>query len=553
MPALDYFIIFLFTLMVLIVGLSFSRTGGKGMKSYFAAGGALPWWLSGLSLFMSFFSAGTFVVWGSIAYKYGWVAISIQWMMALGGLFIGFFIAARWKSQNVLTVGEYLGNRFGEKLKKFYSYIFLLLSFVMTGAFLYPVAKLFNVSTGFSIELSIIILGLLIIAYTSAGGLWAVIVTDVLQFVILFAAVIIVVPLAFDKVGGYEGFINGAPDDFFKLINGEYTFWFLFAFLFYNTIFIGGNWAYVQRYTSVKTTGDAKKVAWLFGILYVVSPILWMIPPMIFRSMDGSLVGLEDEGAFLLICKEVLPKGLLGLMLGGMIFATASSVNTSLNMTAAVFTNDIYKRLKKNATEKSLINIAKGSTVFFGIFTIIVAMLIPRLGGIVEVVLSFGAITGAPLYGPPIWALFSNRQTSFSIITTTVLSLALNCFFKFLSPTLLDFSLDRAGEMLAGVLIPLGILALFEVYYLLTPTTKSSPQKYEAVTSPESKEGVNTSSDENRFALRVLGIALALTGILICILGVLATHGKAIVIAIGALIIMIGAYFVRITRNLKLG
>ena len=540
MPALDYFVIALFSVMVLLVGLAFTKSGAN-MKSYFAAGGSLPWWLSGLSLFMSFFSAGTFVVWGSIAYEYGWVAISIQWMMGIGGFLIGFFIAPRWRKANVLTVGEYIGHRFGVSLKKFYSYIFLVLSFLTTGAFLYPVAKLFNVSTGFSIELSVIGLGLLILAYTTAGGLWAVIVTDVLQFVILFAAVIIVVPLAFEKIGGVDTFLTQAPEGFFNFISGEYTFGFLLAFMLYNTIFIGGNWAYVQRYTSVKSPEDAKKVGWLFGILYMVSPILWMLPPMIYRTMEGgSLEGLENEGAFLLVCKEVLPKGLLGLMLGGMIFATASSVNTTLNMSAAVFTNDIFKRLRRQVSDQHLMRIARMSTIVFGLITIGVALMVPRFGGIVEVVLSVGAITGAPLFAPPIWALFSHRQTAFSIITTTLVSLGINLFFKLLSPPLLGLVLDRAEEMLIGVLGPLVLLILFELFY------KSKPVSGMANTvSTQLEETVPEipSSGQNRFALRVLGIALGLTGILISILGLIATSGKSIVIVVGALIFLIGGIF----------
>ena len=106
--------------------------------------------------------------------------------------------------------------------------------------------------------------------------------------------------------------------------------------------------------------------------------------------------------------------------------------------------------------------IARLSTVVLGILTIGVALMVPHLGGIVEVVLSVGAITGAPLFAPPIWALFSKRQTSRSIILSTSLSLGINCFFKFLSPVLLGLSLDRAQEMLVGVLAPLIILGIFE-------------------------------------------------------------------------------------------
>ena len=95
MQLLDLITIFIFALGIVIMGLSFSGKG-RNMKSFFAAGGAVPWAMSGLSLFMGFFSAGTFVVWGSIAYSLGWIAISIQWTMAIAGFVVGFFIAPRW-------------------------------------------------------------------------------------------------------------------------------------------------------------------------------------------------------------------------------------------------------------------------------------------------------------------------------------------------------------------------------------------------------------------------------------------------------------------------
>lgn len=541
MPALDYLVIALFSLIILGAGLSFSGSG-RSMKSYFAAGGSLPWWLSGLSLFMSFFSAGTFVVWGSIAYDLGWVAITIQWMMALGGFFIGFFIAPRWRKTGVLTVGEFLGNRFGNPLKRFYSYLFLLLSFVTTGAFLYPVARLFNVSSGLSVEISILAIGLLIIGYTTAGGLWAVVITDVLQFVILSAGLVMVIPLAFQQVGGPGQFLEQVPEGFFNLTHHEYTPVFLFAFLLYNTIFIGGNWAYVQRYTSVSSEQSARKVAWLFGSLYLITPIIWMLPPMIYRIAEGgNLVGLENEGAFLLMCKKVLPTGLLGLMLGGMIFATASSVTTTLNMSAAVFTNDIVRRTGNRITDGNLMKIARISTVVLGLLTIGMALLVPRLGGIVEVVLSVGAITGAPLFAPSIWALFSKRQTTYSIMATTLIGLAINCFFKFLSPVMLDFSLDRAQEMLVGVVAPLLILAVFE---LVLPSKYTGDKK--RIQVDLSKQ--IPSDNQHQLVFKVMGITLIITGVLIIGLGLYASY-LAIVIFTGFAVTGLGVLLFSKSRD----
>jgi Na+/proline symporter len=256
---------------------------------------------------------------------------------------------------------------------------------------------------------------------------------------------------------------------------------------------------------------------------------------MIYRELEGGhLIGLEHEGAFLLICKQVLPSGLLGLILGGMIFATASSVTTTLNMSAAVFTNDIINRFKQHTSEGYLIKVARAATIVLGLLTVGVAFLVPRLGGIVEVVLSVGAITGAPLFAPPIWSLFSKRQTRSSIITATIIGLGINCFFKFLSPVLLNFSLDRAWEMAVGVLTPLVILTISEL--LLPPKGEIAPV-------PEEAGNIHVAASGNFLFLKVLGTALIITGLFITIIGVLTTGARVIVMTTGMIVVLPGIWF----------
>src|SRR5690606_15114587 len=105
---------------------------------------------------------------------------------------------------------------------------------------------------------------------------------------------------------------------------------------------------------------------YLFAGLYSVSPFLWMLPPMIFRSLKPDLTGLEAEGAYMLMAQLVLPAGLVGLMLAAMVSATASTANTLLNMLAAVFTNDIYKKLiAPDATETTQVRVGRSMTVIF--------------------------------------------------------------------------------------------------------------------------------------------------------------------------------------------
>ena len=550
MNLLDIITLILFSLGIIVVGLAFAKKG-KDMKSFFAGGGAMPWQMSGLSLFMGFFSAGTFVVWGSIAYMQGWVSVTIQWTMAIAGFVVGTLIAPRWHRTGALTAAEYINERLGIKVQKIYTYLFLGISLFLTASFLYPVAKIVEVSTGLSISTCILLLGGLCILYVSLGGLRAVISTDILQFVILTIAVIIVIPLSFDQIGGLTSFIKTAPDTFFNLLNGEYTIGFIIAFAIYNTIFLGGNWAYVQRYTCVKTDKDSKKVGWLFGVLYIVSPVLWMLPPMIYKLYNPSLSGIDAEGAYLLICKEVLPTGLMGLMIGGMIFATTSALNSKLNIAAGVFTNDIFKRFRPNSSDKTLMRSATLSTIGFGILTIIIALFIPLMGGVVNVVLSLAALTGVPLYLPTIWTLFSKRQTGTSTITTTVLSLAVNGVFKFITPEF-GLTLDRAEEMLLGVTFPIVCLLIFEIYYIITKKISDRYDSYMVWQNNNHLQTENMSVEEkeqtvhdNKFSIKVIGIGILLTGIAVAILGGLADTGKVLIATTGTVFALLGLFIMR--------
>jgi SSS family transporter len=559
MANLDYITILVFTIGILITGASFSKTG-KSMKSFFAADGAIPWSISGLSLYMGFHSAGTFVVWGSIAYLHGGVAITIQLTMCIAGILVGFFIAPRWHKTGALTAAEYITARLGKNTQKTYTYLFLLISMFSSGAFLYPVAKIVQVSTGLDLTWCIILLGLFSILYVSIGGLWAVIVTDMLQFVILTAAIIIVIPLAFHKVGGIESFIDKAPEGFFNIFNGEYTWEFIIPFCIYNLFFLGGSWSYVQRYTSVKTPKDAKKVGWLFGALYLVSPFLWMLPPMIYRIFNPQIEGLQSEGAYLLMCKEALPVGLLGLMLGGLIFATASALNGLLNISAGVITNDIYKRIKNNSTDKEQMKIARLSTIVFGIIAILIALSITKMGGIVNVVISIAALTGVPLYLPVIWSLFSKRQTGSSVVIVTLFSLLINIVFKFIVPLFAtDFMLNRAQEMILGVTGPIVLLSLSEFWFIIKNKPNAEYSNYlayqkskrEVVQKTSEEKSVPQDNTANAYGIKVMGIGVSVIGIIINLLGIQASNGNSLILTVGTFVMCFGLFILYASYFLK--
>jgi SSS family transporter len=543
---LDLIVIALFSVFVLGVGMLFSRRGNN-VKTFFAGGESVPWFIGGLSLFMSFFSAGTFVAWGSIAYKYGWVAITIQWTMCIGALVTGFWIAPKWKKTGALTAAEFIRQRLGLKVQKVYIFIFTVVNLFIKGSVLYPVSKLVSTSLDLPLLQTTIGLGFLMISYTAAGGLWAVMVTDILQFVVLTASVFILLPISFDRIGGIENFNHVLPPDFFDLLNGEYTIGFIVAFTLYHISYIAGNWTFVQRYTSVDSPQSARKVGFLFAGLYLVSPIVWMLPPMIYKAINPSLQGLDVENAYLYMCQLVLPAGLLGLMLTGMYFSTSASANTALNVVSAVFTNDVYKGIiNPDASENQLMRVARLSSWFFGIIMIVIALLIPYAGGIVEVILSIGAVTGGPLLVPSLWALFSKKLSGKTTLNITLFSLFINLIFKIVLPIAVGFKLTRAEEMMLGMGLPILLIALNE-WFLQKGNSESKDytiyiaNRRDAIAEQKPLSALEKTAirEQNQFGLRVIGGSLIFTALFIFGLGYITDEAKSLTMTISGIILLL--------------
>jgi len=539
MELFDLIIIGIYFVIMLVVGLMFSRSGNS-TKNFFAGGGNVPWWISGLSLYMSFFSSGVFVVWGSIAYQQGLVAITIQWTMCIASFIVAFFIAPRWNRLSILTAAEYIGSRFGSFLQKAYAVSFMVVGVVIAGSVLYPVSRLLQESLGVPFQTVVIVLGLVVILYTTLGGLWAVLVTDVLQFVILTATVLFTAVLALNEVGGISQFFAKLPDSHLSFSGGEYTNLFMFTFILVHIVKIGGDWTYIQRFTSVPSPSDAKKAVLLFSGLYLVSPIVWMLPPMVYFILEPNLDRHGAETAYILICQKVLPVGMLGMMLASMISATASTANTILNMSAAVFTNDIYKKfINPISSEKKLMVIARSSTVFFGMLMILIALSVPNMGGVVSLILSINALTYVPLLAPPVWALFSPYITWKGAFTSIVVGLGVNLFFKFISPIWFDLSLNRTEEAMVGLVITPMILLLFELYQRYIIKTKIS--KHSDMGTPTKRKQVEPESiEQNQFGISIVAYTVIAAGFSFVLIALFTSQYHRAIFMMGVLISALG-------------
>ena len=487
MELVDYIVIVLYIFGIIAAGMVFAGKM-KSRKDMFVAGGQSPWWVSGLSAFMTMFSAGTFVVWGGIAYKYGAVAIAINLCYGVSALLVGWFMAGAWRRAGVDSASEFLLLRYGGSIVQFYTWFKGALTLFSTGGGVYALSKivcalmplpeghfLADPSTGYlSVSITSVILCLIVIIITFAGGLWAVLMTDVLQFVILSVSVVFVVPLILMKVGGWSAFTAAAPEGFLAPVAADFSGWFLLGWMIVNFFVFSADWSFVQRYVCVPTEKDAKKAAYLIAAMYLISPTIWMLPPLIFRVINPNA---DTEQAYILACKLVLPAGMMGLMVAAMASATASMATTRLNVFAGAFT-DAYQRMRSQpATETQLVFVGRVITVLLGSVVIAGALLVPRYG-YTKFIIDINTLLYVPLFLPTVWGLFSKKIGITAVWVTTVAGFVTAYVVKFalaregfltevhVLQSLVGWIAEnsRIADLLSGIVMPFLILISLECF-----------------------------------------------------------------------------------------
>lgn len=415
----DYLFIILYFIGLLVLGGTIGKRT-KSSREMFIAGKNSSWWLSGMSTYMTIFSAGTFVIWGGVAYRSGFVAITVALMLGVSSILVGRFIAGKWSKMKIDSPAEYLKIRFGPPAVRFYSIVLLLGRGVHSAIALYAVAVMVVVliplpegnifadpHTGLmSIKWTILIMGVVTFIYTSAGGFIAVLITDLVQFAVLMAMIIILVPLSINSVGGVGEFFSKLPEGFLSPVSSKYSWLWMILWCLLNFFMIAGDWTFVQRFISVPTAMDAKKSVYFVGILYLITPFLWYVPVMAYRTIDPLA---NPEHAYMLMSKHILGPGMIGLMLAAMISATLSMVSSTLNVFANVFTYDIFKTFRPLASDKKLMKVGRRFTFIYGLTITVIAILIPYIGGAEKVVVSLLTLFVMPLFIPSIWGLFSKR------------------------------------------------------------------------------------------------------------------------------------------------
>ena len=499
MVGIDYIVIVLYFLGLIAVSVLVSRSI-KSSADMFIAGRNSSWWLSGMSTYMTLFSASTFVIWGGVAFRSGFVAVLIGNILGFASFFVGRYLTGKWREMKIKSPGEYLTIRFGKRSLNFYTLLGIIGRGFHTAVALYAIAvvmsTLMTLPEGhfmaganghLSISWAIIILGVITLLYTVLGGFLAVLMTDVIQFGVLITVVLFMIPLSINAIGGLDNFVAGAPDGYFTPVSAEYPWFWLILWFFVNSFTIGGDWPFVQRYISVPTVSDARKSTYLVGALYLLTPLIWYFPAMVFRQIEP---GANPEQAYILMSDHVLMKGMLGVMLAAMVSATLSTVSGTLNVFANVFTYDIYGQKHPEVGEKGLIRIGRIFTFAFGAAIIALALLIPYAGGAEKVVVTILTMIIGPLYIPSVWGVFSKRLTQKHLLTAMIITYACGIFglaFKFSDAVRATFEWINPNvlESVIGTVVPVILLAIMGIRAKIKGTIDPGYERVQAILDPE--------------------------------------------------------------------
>jgi SSS family solute:Na+ symporter len=420
----DYFIVAGYFVLMVGIGAYFYRFM-RGMKDYFSGGNRVPWWLSGVSFYMTSFSAYAFITYSALAYSFGWVGITLLWLSMFATLVSVTFFAKRWRRARIDSPVEYLETRYSPTVRQLFAWHGVpvrvfddALKLIATGTFL-------SVGLGLGMRASMLLSGGIMLAYTLMGGLWAVAVTDFVQFIVLSCAIVILLPLAVVRAGGLTAIVHHSPPGFFHLTSPEYNWVYICSGLLLASLcFSALHWQLVQRYYCVPTERDAQKVGWLVVLLYFLGPPLMFLPALAARQFVSGLA--KDTDIYPVLCAQLLAPGMLGLMIAAMFAATMSTLSGDFNVCANVLTTDVYRRLiRPEASQRELVRVGRLMTLLVGAISIALALFMAGGGSerLFRNMVTLFSTAAAPVAIPMLLGLTWRRATNRGVLTGFALGL----------------------------------------------------------------------------------------------------------------------------------
>lgn len=415
MQTIDYVIFTGYFVILIAIGI-YSYTKVKSSADFYTAGGKLPWWLSGISHHVSGYSGAVFVAYAAIAYTHGFT-IYVWWAFTIAIAMIGtiFFIAPRWArlraKMGIQSPTEYLATRYNVPTQQVMAWSGVIVKLFDVAAKWAALGILLNAFTGIPMMTGIIISGVVTLLYVTIGGIWADVLNDFASFIIQVVAGVVMFVMVLLHLGdGLNGIFtiwDQLPEENSSFFNSPYTAGFAAAFLVINFFsYSGGTWNLATKFISSPSGSEAKKAAILSAALYLIWPLILFFPMF---AAPLFLPGLENpEQSYSLMAIQLLPPGLLGLLVASMFANTLTMTASDANTISSVITRDIFPLIVKKVRTfdaKKMLLLARVTTFSFIVLTVLIAFQSESFGGVIGLIVSWFAALLGPISIPMILGL----------------------------------------------------------------------------------------------------------------------------------------------------
>jgi SSS family solute:Na+ symporter len=400
MAAIDIGIVALFLVFLFFFGSIFFKWI-KNPDDFFVAGRMLPPFILAAILTATNVNLYSFVGQAGKAYERG---ISIVWHTWTGNMALvlaGLFVLPVLRRLEIKTIPEFLETRYGLGMRVLIAILWIFRLSFWLGIVLYTGATAGVVITGTgegSYIIWALVFSVITIIYTTAGGMWSVAFTDVLQFSLMLLGALIFFPIIMIRAGGFPGIAKSLSPSYLDLVpqTGQLNWAFILAIFL-----LGIQWActdqgMLQRAFSGKDVKSVAKGLILSGIQTTPFALLWYLPGLAARVIDPGIKTADTVIPTML--SRFAPTGIFGIIICGLLSAQMSTISSNINSTATLFTSDLYQRvLKRKASPKQIIITARVMTLFVGFFMVAFSFFAKKLGA-VNAYLTLIGITDMPLF-----------------------------------------------------------------------------------------------------------------------------------------------------------
>lgn len=508
LPLIDLAVIALYLLAMVLVGVYFSRNN-KNSQQFTKASGAIPGWAIGISIYATFLSSNTFIGVPGKAFGSNWNAFVFSISMPLAAWVAARYFVPFYRTSGEISAYTHLEHRFGAWARTYAVVCFLLTQLARMGSIFFGIALTLQALTGYSMEMIMITMGIVIIIYTVMGGMEAIVWTEVVQAVIItLGAGLILYIILVEMTGGVPNIIEiGNVNEKFSLGSfspdfTQATFWVVLLYGFFiNLNNFGMDQNYIQRYHTASSEKAAAKSIWLCVWLYVPSSLLFFIigsclfayyqvnPEMVETIKQQVAVERAGAGAsasqlasvaaslqpsdygdkimpHFLVTK--IPVGLVGLIVSAILSAAMSTISSGMNASATVFSVDIYKRyFKPGINEKQTLRLLHVATVVFGLLGLGAGIAMIGVKSILDIWWELSGIFAAGMLGLFLLGIISKQTKNHEALIATAIGILVILWMTFsnLIPSQYAFLKTSLHN---NMIIVIGTLAIFLVGVSLT-------------------------------------------------------------------------------------